>query len=155
MVVTEGDQPAKGAPAGPRFEGLRSKPLAPRLPIVVVTVLIVTVLLPSLTCAFIRTVNPPRKTYRFIFPEGARGEFVLRCLVAGAPPLPWEDGFRLVRFEPGTRTLETQDEYVFGNEYFREEHFVAGAAGRKPITVDCIPSPSMQGERVDATCRLP
>jgi hypothetical protein len=110
----------------------------------------------TLTCGVIRIVNPPTKTYRFVFPEGAHGKFVLRCLVPGAPPLHFEDGFRLVRFHPGVRTIDTSDEYVFGNEWFREEHFVEGNAGRKAVDgLDCQPSPSLQHVRVDVTCELP
>lgn len=101
-------------------------------------------------------VNPPRKTYRFVFPEGAHGTFVLRCLVPGAPPLRFEDGFRLVRFEAGVQTVDTSDEYVFGNEWYVEEHFVEGRSGRTKVDgMYCRPAPSLEHVRVDVTCKLP
>ena len=107
------------------------------------------------TCFVIRAVNPPTKTYRWIFPDTMHGEFLLRCKVPGAPTLPLEDGFRLVRFSPGLPSLDTADDYVFGNEYFEEEFYTESALGRHRATATCRPSPSLEHVRVDVRCTFP
>lgn len=113
------------------------------------------VALASATCAVVHIVNPPRKTYRYVVPEGMHGKFLLRCSVPGAPPLPLEDGYRLVRFDATSRTVDTADEYVFGNEWYDEQHLVAGLSGRRKVDADCRPFPSMEHVRVDVTCVFP
>jgi hypothetical protein len=110
----------------------------------------------QLTCWGIAFVNPPQKTYRWVVPETMHGEFVLRCLVPGAPPLPVESGFRLVRFGNGVRVVDTADEYVFGNEYFREEFYADGPEGLRRVKgVDCSVTRSEQHVRVDVRCTIP
>ncbi len=106
-------------------------------------------------CIAIRVVNPPTKTYRFVFPEGANGEYVLRCLVDGAASLPREDGFRLVRFGPQQRVIDTRDEYVFGNEWYEEQRLVEGSRGRRKVDATCRSVPSLAQVRVDVTCNVP
>jgi len=124
---------------------------ARRFAALVVALFVVTVLI----FGVVHVVNPPRRTYRFVVPEGAHGRFLLRCFVPTAPPLPIEDGFRLVRFGPGSRVIDTSDEYIFGNEWYREEHFVEGNRGRRNVDIYCHPFPSMQHVRVDVTCDFP
>jgi hypothetical protein len=64
----------------------------------------------------IPVINPPPKTYRFVFPAGTQrtrdmtdSGFVLRTMVPRAPPLPREDGFRLVRFDL-SKSIDTSEE---------------------------------------------
>ena len=105
-------------------------------------------------------INPPPKTYRFLFPAAAQGTassgeggFVLRTLVGGAPLLPREDGFRLVRFDR-SKSINTSEEYVWGNEYFREEYYIVSSDGRRQKTdrMRCSPYPSLEHVPVTVTC---
>jgi len=101
--------------------------------------------------------NPPPKTYRYVFPAdfATRREttFVLRTMVPGAPPLPREDGFRLVRFDRA-QSIDTSEEYEFGSEYFREEYYVVdGERRRKLDDVDCRPSHSVAHRPLAVICR--
>jgi len=42
-------------------------------------------------------------------------------------------------------TVDTSDEYVFGNEWYVEEHFVEGRSGRTKVDgMYCRPSPSLE-----------
>jgi hypothetical protein len=116
---------------------------------VVVVVLIVAAGLGQVNC------SPRKKTYRWFFSDGPTGEYVARFMVPGAPALPVEDGFRVVRFPPGTRSVDTGDEYVFGNEYFREEYFLIVDGTRREIKARCQPRPSLEHVRVDARCSFP
>jgi hypothetical protein len=115
-------------------------------------VLLISVLLPI--------INPPPKTYRYVFPAGVtktqlttESGFLLRTKIPGAPSLPREDGFRLVRFDQAPN-IDTSDEYVFGHEWFREEVYVVDEAGhRKELTgVYCTPTPSLAHYPVKVTC---
>ena len=115
--------------------------------------------LSSMTCQSVGNgfARSRKKTYRFVFPEGASGRYVLRCQVPGAPPLPGEDAFRLVRFGPGVRTIETSDAYVWGNEWFVEEHFVEGATTRRRIELargSCDPYPWNGRPPHEVVCEL-
>ncbi len=44
------------------------------------------------------------------------------------------------------RVLETSEEYVFGNEWFIEDHQVAEPTGRREVLrdVDCRPIPALE-----------
>lgn len=108
----------------------------------------------------IPVINPPPKTYRFVFPAGtqrtlemADSRFVLRTMVPGAPPLPREDGFRLVRFDL-SRSIDTSEECVFGSEYFREERYVLSKDGhrQKDDGIHCICIPSVEHVPAAVTC---
>lgn len=105
-------------------------------------------------------INPPPKTYRFVFPAGTQrtrdmtdSGFVVRTMVPGAQPLPREDGFRLVRFDL-SKTIETSEEYFFGNEYFREETYIISSDGhRKEVDgISCICIPSVEHVPARVTC---
>lgn len=103
--------------------------------------------------------NPRPKTYRFVFPAGITrtlsmtdSGFVMRTMVPGAPPLPREDGFRLVRFDQ-PRTIDTSEEYVFGHEWFREEVYIVDQTGRRKLDgIGCMASPSLEHYPVQVTC---
>lgn len=112
-------------------------------------------LLMQLACEVIKLVNPPMKKYRYVFPDGAHGKYVVRFLVEGAPPLPTEDGYRLVRFTPALRTIDTSDEYIFGGEWSHSEQFAEAASGRRRVEIPCQPSHSVEHIRLDVTCDLP
>ena len=108
----------------------------------------------------IPVINPPPKTYRFVFPAGTQrthfmtdSGFVMRTMVAGAPPLPREDGFRLVRFDL-SRSIDTSEEYVFGHEYLREETYVLSSDGhrQKGDGISCMCSPSVEHVPAMVTC---
>ena len=108
----------------------------------------------------IPVINPPPKTYRFLFPAGTRrtldmreSAFLLRTMGPGAPLLPREDGFRLVRFDRA-KSIDTSEEYVFGNEYFREEIYIVSTDGRREEAdrIWCTPAPSLQHVPAVVTC---
>jgi len=100
--------------------------------------------------------NPPPKTYRYVFPanfatSGAT-TFVLRTMVPGAQPLPREDGFRLVHFDRA-QSIDTSEEYVFGNEYFREEYYVVDQGRRRQVEgISCTPHQSVEHRAVEVAC---
>lgn len=110
----------------------------------------------------IPVINPPPKTYRFVFPAGTQrtrdmtdSGFALRTMVPGAPPLPREEGFRVVRFDVSPM-IETSEEYVFGQEYFREEHYIVSASGKRQKFdgIGCICIPSVEHVPAQVTCNV-
>jgi hypothetical protein len=105
-------------------------------------------------------INPPPKTYRFVFPAETRrtenvsnSAFRLRTMIPGAPTLPREEGFRLVTFDQ-SNPVDTSEEYVFGHEYFREEHYILSVDGarRKADGIWCTPTPSVEHVPVVVSC---
>jgi hypothetical protein len=76
-------------------------------------------------------VNTPKRD-RYLIPEGYRGRLCTTYLVAGEPPLPDEDGFRVVKFDQ-SGIVRTSSEGLSGK--LKDEFFVYAGASRRPLNI--------------------
>jgi hypothetical protein len=93
--------------------------------------LILVVALAIALAAFIALleVNTPKRD-RYLIPEGYRGWLCTTYLAAGEPPLPIEDGFRLIKFD-ASGIVRTSSEGLPGK--LKDEFFVYSGANRRPL----------------------
>lgn len=75
---------------------------------------------------------PERKAYIWLFPEGYAGWVRVDFEVPGAPPLPDEDGYRVLRV-PDTGVIETCDPLITSPATERE--FYESDGKRRPAPV--------------------
>jgi hypothetical protein len=74
-------------------------------------------------------VGTPKRN-RYLIPEGYSGWVCVTYAVAGKPPLPLEDGFRLVKFDGGG-IVETSDSGMPGK--LRDEFLFYSENGTRPL----------------------
>lgn len=72
--------------------------------------------------------NPKRD--RFLIPEGFSGTLAVTYSVQGAPPLPMEEGFRLIKFN-NDGIVQTSSPGMPGK--FRDEYYFYSGNARRPL----------------------
>lgn len=71
-----------------------------------------------------------RRPDRYLIPEGYVGEVSVQYGVKGAPPLPIEDGFHLIKF-PSSGILKTSNGIEYG--WGKDEYYYYRGAKRRPL----------------------
>jgi hypothetical protein len=86
----------------------------------------------ALALAALYFVLSPPKRHRYLIPEGYAGWLCVTFSVPGAPSLPTEDGFKVVRY-PRSGVVETSDVGILGK--MKDEFLYYADPGRRPLDV--------------------
>ncbi len=78
---------------------------------------------------FIAGCSQPRKTYRYLIPDGYIGYVQVNFKVSQAPPLTMEDGFYLIKFPPAGVFSTSSD--MISDKFQKQEYFYYSGESRR------------------------